>query len=112
VFGERLGIVGNLYRQLPGRREDENAWLFLSLGSVWIHRMGQYALQCGDQECGSLAGSCLRLAGHIALFQCKRQGIGLNRCTEFETHILDAGVEAFFKLQSVESEVAQMVISH
>jgi hypothetical protein len=69
-------------------------------------------LESSNQECSCLAGSGLRLAGDVAAEKRDRQRAGLNRRGKFEARVGDAGTDAVVYIQSVESELAQMAVSH
>jgi len=74
--------------------------------------MPQQALKGRDEKCGRLAGAGLCLARDIMLLERERQCAGLNGRTELEARVSNAGAHGLVKLQTVESEVAQMVIGH
>ena len=63
-------------------------------------------------EGSGLARAGLRLAGHVVLFEGDRQRGRLNRRTELEAGIADAGADVSVQRQSVKPEIAQMVLRH
>ena len=107
-----LGVFRDLHGEFPGRRQDENPRLFLlaAVGCSWC--LCQQSLVRGNEKGGRLAGAGLCLAGNVFLLQGQGQGAGLNWRTVFETGITNPGEHAFMKIQGIESEIAQMVISH
>ena len=107
VFAEQFGVLGNLHRQFPRRREHEGARLFFSLR---VRGRGKQLLECRDQESCRLACAGLCLARNVSGFQGYRQSAGLDGCTELEACITDARVHAVLQRKCIKSEVAQMVI--
>ncbi len=63
VFGEDFRIPVNLYRQFPGRGQDQGAGL-IGAASL-VGRVFDQVLQGGDQKGRGLAGAGLGLAGQV-----------------------------------------------
>ena len=71
MASENLGVTMNLHRKLAGRRDNECANRgALSCLRRWVAQQG---LVQGDEKGCGFAGARLRLAGHIASGERKRQ---------------------------------------
>src|SRR5690606_358371 len=100
---------GYLHGELAGRRQHE--YPRLARPGRW-RGIREQALVGRDQERGGLPGPGLRLAGDVLVFQRERQRARLDRGAIFETGIADALLQGIVEGQGVESEVAQMAVSH
>ncbi len=116
MLAEDLGIVGDLYREFAGRRQDEDLRLPLprvfALSGFCPLGLRQDPLVGGDQERSRLAGPRLRLAGDIAALEGDRERARLDRRAEFEARVGYAFAQAVLELERVESEFAQVAVSH
>jgi len=98
------GSLGNLHRQLAGRRQDEDAGtvdrsLVASLRSRARH---QDALQCGKDERGGLAAPGARRDHQVGAQQGRRYGGALHRCRAVVAGIGHGAGQGFVQAQGFE----------
>jgi hypothetical protein len=87
VLAERFRVVRDLHGELAGGGEYEDTRLTARRFQPGAR---QEPLVSGDEKCGGLAGSRLRLAGDVLIVQGERERARLNRRAVLETRIADA----------------------
>ncbi len=110
VLGQRRGVLGDLYHQLPGRSDDQRPWF------AHVALLGRRGLQqLGDdrhQECGGLAGTGLGPADGVLARQGIAQHLGLDWRAIGKAQVLD-GVHQFrSELEVVEAGLAFLGFDH
>ena len=71
-------------------------------------RVGQQAVEQGDEERRRLAGAGLRLAGHVAAGERHGQGLRLNRRAAGIAEFGDAPLQGFGDVERIEGELTEM----
>ncbi len=108
VAADVAEVLVDLDRQLARRREDHRArFAVLALGDG---RARQQAVHHGDQEGAGLAGAGLRLAGDVASGQGDRQRQRLDRRAAGEACGVQAGQQAWMKIEAVEEDVGERLL--
>ncbi len=97
VLGQVNSVVGDLYRQLPRRRDDQRPWL----GQVTLFglRIVLQVIDDGNQEGGRLACAGLRLAHHVVAFQGVHEAAGLDGRAVLESKIGNGLVQGFHQME-------------
>ena len=71
-------------------------------------RVGQQAVEQGDEERCGLAGAGLRLTRHVAAGKRQRQGLRLNGRAAGEAEFGDAPLQGFGDVEGIERELTEM----
>ncbi len=97
---ELAGIVGNLQRQLPGRREHQRPRLTpvpCAVGGV-VQQPGD----CRDQKRRGFSSTGLRLAGNVQPVQAVLQRFRLNRCAVGKAGCVDRTPQCLRQIEATE----------
>ncbi len=110
MLAEYFGIMMDLHRQLPRRRDDQCA--DGGRGPPGRRRSGEQQVVQRDQERGGLAGAGLGLAGHIPAGEGYRKRLGLDRRAVGEAGAVDAGEQRGVQPQGVKSRRSGRQVTH
>ena len=110
VLHEDLGVVVDLDRELPRRRENERARR--RAGFSRRRRIAQQMGEEGDQECGRLARAGLRLPCDIEPRKRLGQRRGLDRRASLEARVGDSTGDGFRQMQGCEGKVRELLLCH
>ncbi|MNN22126.1 hypothetical protein D3C81_1354720 [compost metagenome] len=110
VFGQRRGVLGDLYHQLAGRGDDQCPWF---AHVALFRRRG--LLQLGDdrdQEGRGLAGTGLGPADGVFAAQGVAQDLGLDRRAVREAQVVDRMHQLGRELEVMETGLAFLRLDH
>ena len=110
MLAQGVGIIVDLYRQLPGRGHDDGTGLvgFAVGGS----RLGQQVMKCGGKKGNGFAGAGLGLTGDVPAGEQMGQRQRLNGRAVVKSLGFQSGQYLRMQAQLVEFGLGEMCLAH
>ena len=106
VLADAFGIGMDLHGEFARRRDHDGARRVER--PVRRRRVGQQAIEQGDEKRRRLAGAGLRLARHVAAGERQGQGLRLNRRAARVAEFGDTPLHGFRDVEGIECELTEM----